>query len=44
VLLNTSFNDRNEPIVCTPGDALRCFLSTGIDCLAIGDFWVEKEE
>jgi carbamoyltransferase len=44
VLLNTSFNDRNEPIVCTPVDALRCFLSTGIDYLAIGDFWVEKEE
>jgi carbamoyltransferase len=42
VVLNTSFNIRNEPIVCTPEDAIRCFLSTEIDCAGIGDFFVEK--
>lgn len=42
VVLNTSFNVMNEPIVCTPGDALQCFLSTEIDCLAMGDFLVRK--
>jgi carbamoyltransferase len=35
VILNTSFNVRGEPIVCTPADAVRCFLSTEIDVLAI---------
>jgi carbamoyltransferase len=44
VILNTSFNVRNEPIVCTPRDAIRCFLSTEIDCLAMGKFFVEKRE
>lgn len=42
VLLNTSFNIRGEPIVETPEDAMRCFLSTGIDCLAIGDMLLRK--
>ncbi len=42
VVLNTSFNDNNEPIVATPKDALRCFYSTGIDVLFVGDFVVEK--
>jgi carbamoyltransferase len=42
VLLNTSFNVRNEPIVCTPRDAVRCMVATEIDCLGIGDFLVEK--
>jgi carbamoyltransferase len=42
VVLNTSFNVRDEPIVCTPQDALRCFLGTGIDLLAIGRWVVEK--
>ena len=42
VLINTSFNIRGEPIVCTPGDALRCFLGTDIDFLAIGPFLVSK--
>ncbi len=41
VLLNTSFNE-NEPIVCTPLDAVNCFLRTEFDVLAIGDFLVEK--
>jgi len=43
VLLNTSFNVKNEPIVCSPGDALACFLSTEIDCLELGDFLVERK-
>jgi carbamoyltransferase len=42
VVLNTSFNVRNEPIVCTPADAIRCFLNTDIDLLAIGDFVARK--
>lgn len=42
VLLNTSFNVRGETIVRTPEDAVRCFLGTGIDVLAIGDYLVEK--
>ncbi len=42
VLLNTSFNDRDEPIVCTPRDAVSCFLSTDIDVLVIGNHVVCK--
>jgi carbamoyltransferase len=42
VVLNTSYNVKNEPIVCSPNDALACFLSTNIDCAAIGDFFVQK--
>ena len=42
VLLNTSFNVKNEPIVCSPKDALACFLSTNIDCAAIGDYIISK--
>ncbi len=42
VLLNTSFNVKNEPIVCSPRDAIECFLSTNIDYAAIGDYLVEK--
>jgi len=42
VLINTSFNVRGEAIVCTPRDALRCFLGTDIDFLAIGSFLVSK--
>ena len=40
--MNTSFNDKGEPIICSPRDALRCYFSTGIDALAIGDFLLEK--
>jgi len=43
VVLNTSFNVRGEPIVCTPQDAIRCFLSTDIDLLALEDFVVSKK-
>jgi carbamoyltransferase len=41
MVVNTSFNDNDEPIVCSPDDALRCFLKTDLDGLAIGPFWVE---
>ncbi|MBU1077488.1 MAG: carbamoyltransferase, partial [Spirochaetes bacterium] len=42
IVLNTSFNDNDEPIVMTPKDALRCFFSTGIDVLFMGDYIIEK--
>ena len=43
VVLNTSFNE-NEPIVCTPGEALDCFLRTKMDVLAIGPFLITRTE
>lgn len=42
VLVNTSFNVRSEPIVCTPEDAYRCFMRTGMDVLVLEDFILEK--
>ena len=42
VLVNTSFNVRGEPIVCTPEDAWRCFMGTGMDSLAIGNCFLDK--
>ncbi|QMU29053.1 carbamoyltransferase family protein [Adhaeribacter radiodurans] len=42
VLVNTSFNVRGEPIVCTPEDALRCYLKTDMDCLVLGNYILEK--
>jgi len=44
VLVNTSFNVRGEPIVCTPDDAYRCFMRTDMDFLAIGDYLFDKSE
>jgi len=44
VVVNTSFNVRGEPIVCTPGDAFRCFMGTDLDILAIGDLVLHKED
>ena len=44
VLVNTSFNVRGEPIVCTPADAFRCFMGTDLDCLAVGNCFLHKEE
>lgn len=44
VLINTSFNVRGEPIVCTPDDAYRCFMATAIDVLAIGNFLLYRDE
>ena len=43
VLVNTSFNVRGEPIVCTPQDALRCFRATELDALALQDCLILKE-
>ncbi len=42
MLINTSFNVRGEPIVCTPEDAYRCFMRTGMDALVIGRFVLLK--
>jgi carbamoyltransferase len=44
VLVNTSFNVRGEPIVCTPADAFRCFMGTDLDALAIGNCFLRKED
>jgi len=44
VLINTSFNVREEPIVCTPSDAIYCFMNTGMDVLVLNDFILIKEE
>jgi carbamoyltransferase len=44
VLVNTSFNVRGEPIVCTPEDSFRCFMGTDIDALAIGSCFLKKTE
>jgi carbamoyltransferase len=42
MLVNTSFNVRGEPIVCTPADAYRCFMRTDMDYLVLGPFLLEK--
>lgn len=42
VIVNTSFNVRGEPIVCTPEDAFRCFMGTEIEVLAVGNCFLEK--
>jgi carbamoyltransferase len=44
VLVNTSFNVRGEPIVCTPADAYACFMRTNMDALVIGNIVMLKEE
>jgi carbamoyltransferase len=44
LLVNTSFNVRGEPIVCTPEDAYRCFLRTEIDALVLGDYVLHRAE
>ena len=44
VIINTSFNVRGEPIVCTPDDAYRCFMGTNMDVLVIDDFVLYKNE
>ncbi|HZA65541.1 MAG TPA: carbamoyltransferase C-terminal domain-containing protein, partial [Geminicoccaceae bacterium] len=43
VLVNTSFNVRGEPIVCTPEDAFRCFMGTEIEVLVAGNCMLQKE-
>ena len=42
VVVNTSFNVRGEPIVCTPEDAFNCFMGTEMDALSIGNFILHK--
>ncbi len=44
VLVNTSFNVRGEPIVCTPDDAYRCFMRTEMDYLVVNDFLLSKKD
>jgi carbamoyltransferase len=44
MLINTSFNVRGEPIVCTPKEAYRCFMATEMDYLVINNFLYKKEE
>jgi carbamoyltransferase len=44
VLVNTSFNVRGEPIVCTPEDAFRCFMGSDIEVLVVGNCFLRKEE
>jgi carbamoyltransferase len=44
IIVNTSFNIRGEPIVCTPEDAYRCFMATDMDCLVLEDHILLKEE
>jgi carbamoyltransferase len=42
IVINTSFNTRGKPIVCTPRDALECFFTSPLDVLAIGPYVIEK--
>lgn len=44
VIINTSFNVRGEPIVCTPAEAYRCFMATHMDALVLENFLLLKEE
>jgi carbamoyltransferase len=44
VIVNTSFNVRGEPIVCTPDDAYRCFMRTEMDFLVVGNYLLDKKD
>jgi carbamoyltransferase len=44
VIVNTSFNVRGEPIVCTPEDAFRCFMGTEVETLAVGNCFLRKQD
>ena len=44
LVVNTSFNVRGEPIICTPTDAFKCFMGTELDMLAVGNYLLVKEE
>lgn len=44
IIINTSFNIRGEPMVCTPADAFKCFMGTELDVLVIGDYILLKDE
>ena len=43
VVLNTSFNIKGEPIVCTPNDAIKTFYATGLDFLVLNDYIIRKK-
>ena len=44
IMINTSFNVRGEPIVCTPSDAYRCFMGTNLDYLVVGNMLLDKKK
>ena len=44
IVVNTSFNVRGEPIICSPADAFKCFMGTELDVLAVGNYLLMKEE
>ena len=44
VLVNTSFNVKDEPIVCSPMDAYKCFMKTGLDILVLGNYIIDKKK
>ena len=44
VIINTSFNVRGEPLVCSPQDAYKCFMRTEMDYLVMGSFLLDKTE
>ena len=44
VVINTSFNVKGEPIVCSPHDAFKCFAGTGIDFLVMDRFIIDKKD
>jgi carbamoyltransferase len=44
IIINTSFNVRGEPIVCTPDDAFKCFMRTEMDYLVIGNYLFNKQD
>jgi len=44
IMINTSFNIRGEPIICTPYDAYKCMMGTGIDCLVIDKFLIKRTD
>ena len=44
LLINTSFNVRGEPIICSPTDAFKCFMGTELDMLAVGTYLLTKDE
>ena len=43
-LVNTSFNIRSEPIICSPTDAFKCFMGTELDAIAVGSYLLLKSE
>ena len=44
IVVNTSFNVRGEPIICSPTDAFKCFMGTDLDALVVGNYLLYKED